>query len=266
MPGRITKNLVLFAAIAALMVAGLACGSAPAPPGSTESGTEPSGVQLTWPPTWTPTWTPMPSPTNPPTAVPTFEPTVDVLPPPVTFTVSPPMFEFPVSDFDDLEIGEPEVGCEPSEDILIAASQSCSPASMTCSSTVNIFGMLMTSQISYEIQGMEEDRCVLYVRMDEMCVGFGEDLIQLMLEDEGVSPEAIRRMEEEANEELVQFQGRDGVCRFDSTEDLAAWLGTLKGGVSYSGSCEFVDGEWKCDGGEGSPECEGELFEPLPEE
>jgi hypothetical protein len=160
-----------------------------------------------------------------------------------------------------MEVGVPEMECEPNEDALIEASRACSPAGMVCSATVNIFGMLMTVQTSYEIQGMEAGRCVLYLRMDEMSVRFSEELVQLMLEDEGITPEDMRRMEEEANEELVQFQGRDGVCRFDSTEDLTAWLGTLKGGVSYSGSCEFVDGEWKCDEGEGMPECEGDLFE-----
>jgi hypothetical protein len=37
----------------------------------------------------------------------------------------------------------------------------------------------------------------------------------------------------------------------------------MKEGVSYgySGSCKLVDGEWKCDEDEGSPECEGDLFE-----
>lgn len=268
----ITKSRVLFAAIAMLAAAGLACSSSPivvpTQPGGAEVETESPGVQPTWPPTWTPTWTPTPSPTSLPTAIPTATPTVDAVSTPVASTAVPPLFDFPIADPDDLEIGTPEIGCEPGEDTLIEASQDCSPASMMCSATVNVFGMLMTSQISYEIQGMEADRCVLYVRMGEMSVRFSEELVQLMLEDEGVTPEDIRLMEEETNEELAQFQGRDGVCRFESTEDLATWLGTLKGGVSYgySGSCELVEGEWKCDGDEGSPECEGELFEPLPEE
>jgi hypothetical protein len=261
MPGRITNDQVLFAAIAALMTAGLACGSVPAPPDGTGIETESPGAPPTWPPTWTPTWTPTAVPTSPSTAVPTSMPTVDALPTAVAPTAVPPMIEFPVSDLDDLEIGASEVVCEPNEDTLIEASQDCSPASMMCSATVDIFGMLMTAQTFYEIQGMVAGRCVLYVGMDEMSVRFSEELVQLMLEDEGVTLEDIRQMEEEANEELAQFQGRDGVCRFDSTEDLAAWLGAMKEGASYSGSCEFVDGEWQCDEGEGSPECEGDLFE-----
>jgi hypothetical protein len=234
MPSRITKNQVLFAAIAALLAAGLACGSIPAQPGGAEMETEPPGVQPTWPPTWTPTWTPTPAPTNSPTAVPTSALTVDALPTSVAPTAVLPLLDFPVAGPDDLQAGVTEMGCDPSEDTLIEAAQ-----------------------------GMEADRCVLYVRMDEMSVRFSDELVQLMLEDEGVTPEDIRQMEEEANQKLAEFQGRDGVCRFDSTEDLTAWLGAMKEGVSYgySGSCKLVDGEWQCDEGEGSPECVGELFE-----
>lgn len=272
MANQISQRQVLVGAIAVLAAAGLACSSlsiaVPAQSDRTVIENESPGVGPTWPPTWTPTWTPTPSPTSLPTAIPTATPTIDAVSTSVAPTTASPMFDFPVSDPDDLEVGLPEVTCEPGEDALIEASQDCSPASMTCSATVNVFGMLVTSQISYEIQGMEGEQCVLYVRMDEMRVGFSEELVQLLLEDEGATSEDIRRMEEEANEELVQFQGRDGVCRFGSTEDLTTWLGTLKGGASYgySGACELVDGEWRCEGDEETPECEGELFEPLSEE
>jgi hypothetical protein len=174
------------------------------------------------------------------------------------------MFDFPAPDLDDFEIVVEEMGCEPSDDALLEAAPDCSSAHMACGTTVNMFGMLLTIETFYEIQGMEVDRCVVYMRLDEMHIGFSEEIVQLMLEDEGATLEDIRRVEEEANKEMAQMEGKDGVCRFDNTKDLIEWLDAatgIGGSYDYGASCAFVDGEWKCDASDGSPECEGELFD-----
>jgi hypothetical protein len=272
--GRKETRLVVLAAI---LLVGLACNtfipsSGPVEPeGSTRApvATKTPRILPTPPPTWTPTCTPTSPPVSP---TPTVEPTATIslslgFPTSVVPTLvspSPPSVgaEFPIPDFGDLDGGW-EASCEPGEDVLIEAADDCSPASMTCSATVNVFGMLITAQTFYEIQGMEADRCAVYIRVDQMSVEFGDELVQMMLEGEELTLDDIRQMEEEANEEFAQMRGQDGVCWFDSAAGLAAWLGAMKKGASYgySGSCRLVDGEWKCGEGEGAPECEGDLFE-----
>ena len=69
----------------------------------------------------------------------------------------------------------------------------------------------------------------------------------------------------QTNGMVERFNGRVSdilqTTRFDSAEDLTAWLSAMGEGASYGLSCDLVDGEWKCGAGEGAPECEGDLFE-----
>lgn len=235
------KNIwVVFAIV--LLAAGLACGALGPPPEPAQSGGETPGsketqtpaVEPTWPPTWTPTGSPTPtlSPTPaPPTSIPPTSTPVNIV----------------SEDCSDV------VGS------LIKAADDCSPASVTCNTSTNVFGAVMTVTMVYEIRGMEADACVVYMRVEEVTVRFTEEGIQWRLES-GATLEEIRQDEEEANLALDEMEGKDGVCRFGSTEDLKEWLRVLERQVTYGTSCVLEEGEWKC-GYEGDYECEGDLFE-----
>ena len=235
------KNVwVVFAIV--LLAAALACGALGPPPEPAQSGgetkdpkeTQSPSLEPTWPPTWTPTGSP--TPTLPPTPAPPTS-----IPPTAT-----PM----------IIVGE---GCGASLNSLVKAAGDCSPASVTCSTSTDVFGAVLTMTMVYEIRGMEADACVVYMRVEEAAVYFTEEGVQWRLEM-GSTLEEIRQAEEEANQTLNEMEGLDGVCRFGDTESLQEWLRVLERQASYGTSCVLEDGEWKC-GYEGEYECEGDLFE-----
>lgn len=236
------KNVWVVFAVVFLSV-GLACGSlgsSPTQPGSDVQeleGTQ-AAVESTWPPTWTPTSSPMP------TYLPTPAPPTSVPP------TSTPM----------VIVSE---GCGDSLSSLIKAAEDCSPASVTCTTSTNVFAAVMTATMLYEIKGMESDVCVVYMRLEEIGVRFTEEGIQWRLES-GDTLEEIRQEEEEINLALDEIEGKDGVCRFGTTEDLEAWLRALEKQTYGGTSCSLEDSEWQC-GYEGDYECEGNLFESLVE-
>ena len=235
---------VVFAVV--LLAVGLACGalgppSEPAQPsGETlvPKETQSPAVEPTWPPTWTPTGSPTP----------TYTP-MPVPPTPIPPTATPMNI---VSD-----------DCGDAVGSLIKAADDCSPASVTCSASTNVFGAVMTMTMLYEIRGMEADACVAYMRVEDASVRFTEEGIQWRLES-GATLEEIRQDEVEANLALDEMEGKDGVCRFGSTESLKEWLRVLERQFLYGTSCVLEDGEWKC-GYEGDYECEGDLFETAVE-
>lgn len=279
MPNQITKKKVLFIALVALVAAGLACSpfSLSVQPTDDAQEEQSYGVRPTPPPTWTPTqtltpaptWTP--TPTKPPTATPTSVPTFEACLTPVSSPTILPTLVCSAILPEDLASRVEDVRCEPSDDVLVEAAQDCSPASMTCSVTLKVEGVIVTAKTFYEIQGLEADQCVLSMRVDEMSISYSEQLLCMMIAmliSEGggqVSEEELLKMilQDEAmlNENAAQMEGKYGVCRFDRTDDLTAWLDVLEeSGNYYGASCVVVDGEWRCN------ECEGALFEGLPAE
>lgn len=155
------------------------------------------------------------------------------------------------------------IDCGTDFDCLIEASKNCSPATLTFTMPLGIFGMIITTTTFYEIKGMEENKCVLYLRTEEQNIRFSDEMVQQML-TAGATQEQIRQQEQESNkiaDELIE--GLDGICRFDSADDLASLLNKFKGGT-FSGevSCKLREGEWKCisTGDWDVAECEGEMF------
>ena len=227
----------------ALLAVGLACGSLGSSPAQSGGdvrgleGTQPA-VESTWPPTWTPTSSPIP--TYPPTLAPLTS---------VPSTSTPMVI---VSG-----------GCGDGLSTLIKAAEDCSPAGVTCTTSTNVVAAVMTATMLYEIKGMEADVCVVYMRLEEIEVRFTGEGVQWRLES-GDTLEEIRQDEEEANLALDEMEGKDGVCRFGTMEDLEGWLRALEKQTYGGTSCSLEDGGWQC-GYEGDYECEGDLFESLVE-
>ena len=152
--------------------------------------------------------------------------------------------------------------CESDLDCLIKASKNCDKAKVIDTKTTEMFGMLLTTTTFLEIKGMEENKCALYLRIEKQDVHFSDEMVQKML-DGGTTQEQIEQQEQEANKQADIVEGKDGICKFKSSNDLTAFLSKWKeGNLSGSVSCKLVDDSWECTstGDWAVAECEGEIF------
>lgn len=119
-------------------------------------------------------------------------------------------------------------------DCIVEASKACDPAFITISLSYNYLKMVdVTAAAFSEIRGPEEDKCIFYMRLDEIDLRFSL-LVPKKKVDEG--------------ETLAdQLRGTEGICRFE-TADLTALLYKWREG-NFS-SEDFDVGE-----------CEGEYFD-----
>jgi hypothetical protein len=138
------------------------------------------------------------------------------------------------------------IDCQTDLDCFIEASASCRPATVTYTVTVDVFGLLMTSRSLLEIKGLEADKCVFYMKTEQVDIEFSEELIQQMLAG-GATQEQIEEQEKAANEQAdMTTEGADGACRFDAA-DLAAMLSRWQEGA-------FSSEDWAV------AECGGAMF------
>ncbi|MCX6767367.1 MAG: Yip1 family protein, partial [Candidatus Micrarchaeota archaeon] len=124
-------------------------------------------------------------------------------------------------------------------DCLIDASRNCAPATLTNSSTVNLFGMLVTTTTFYEIREAEAGKCVLYWKTLKQEIRFSDETISKLL-DSNATMGQVRQQEQEANDAAKQVEGVDVTCKFktsDLTSMLARWSA---GNISTSVSCTLA--------------------------
>lgn len=160
------------------------------------------------------------------------------------------------------------IDCKTDMDCFIKASENCKLAKVTDDATIDVFGMFITTTTFYEVKGLKEGKCVLYLRTEKQDVKFKKELIQEMLKG-GATQEEIQQQEQESNRlaKLLQ-EGRDGICKFNNNNDLIFLLNKWKDGVfSGSVSCRIGDdGEWECTstGDWSIADCKGKMFEAQP--
>ncbi len=154
--------------------------------------------------------------------------------------------------------------CEEDMDCFIEASEDCTPAKLSSTSTIELFGMVMVTSGFSEIKGEEEGKCVYYMRTENYEMHFSDEMVQQMLAT-GVTQEEIQQQEEETNEEYLEpFEGKDGICKFNKNSDLTNILIKAKEGTfSLTASCSTTENGFECTSSNDwdVAECEGELFE-----
>jgi len=149
--------------------------------------------------------------------------------------------------------GNNEIDCGDDFDCFIDASENCNPAKLKQTLTLNPLGVEQTTSKTYKILGIESDKCIIYLRTDNIDLNFPEDM--------GLSQEEI----DEQKEMYDALEGREGTCRFE-TKDLTEMLKRWKEGNFSSGevSCSFKSGgktECTTKGGDfGVAECQGTYF------
>ena len=154
--------------------------------------------------------------------------------------------ERPLLEQPSWKITEDDIAdCKTDFDCFIKASKGCNQAKMTHTSTVNIFGMIQTTTSFFEIKGIEEDKCIFYIRNEKNDLKFSDEIIQQMLAN-GITQEQIQEQEQEANKNADLAEGIDGTCRFN-TNDLTLTLNKWKMG-------EFSTDDYSI------AECSGKMF------
>lgn len=113
------------------------------------------------------------------------------------------------------------VGNVPEFDCFIEASETCNPAKLLHTLTMEIF-VLSTSTTYMELQGIESDKCVYYQRLESNSVEFTDAMVQQML-DSGLTQEEIDQQEQTANDSAQELIGSERTCKFEQ-EDLTGML------------------------------------------
>lgn len=121
------------------------------------------------------------------------------------------------------------VDCGTDLDCFIQASQNCDLAKVTHTATFNIFGMEQTTISSFELKGIESDKCIFYLKTESVDVKYADELVQQMLTS-GSTEEQIQEQEQEANERADTSEGLDRTCKFNK-DDLTSMLNKWKIGT-----------------------------------
>ncbi len=107
------------------------------------------------------------------------------------------------------------IDCGTNLDCFITASQNCKPSKVTNTITTKIIGVEQTTTSFWEIKGLEENKCLFYIRTEKI------DLI--------FPPEFSQEIVNQQKEIYKKLEGRDGTCKFN-TNDLTSLLNRWKVG------------------------------------
>ena len=129
-------------------------------------------------------------------------------------------------------------------DCFIEASKNCCAASITTETTLNIFGVDVTSETYREIQGMEGGRCLYYTRYDAYNYSLSDELATQLIEN-GSTQEDIDALLAEQEASSAELVGTDGTCRYP-VSDLVKMLENEKEG-HFEGSSEDIK-KYECTG------------------
>lgn len=153
--------------------------------------------------------------------------------------------ESQIIDCGSFVLSEETIGNTPNHDCFIDASEDCCSAKLVTETEMNLFGMLIYSRSYREIKGLENERCVLYQRTDDISYSYADEIRQQML-DSGMTEEQIGQQLAQQNQQAQEMIiGKDSTCRYP-INDLVNILEEEKQG-SFSGSTEDVE-KYQCTG------------------
>ena len=131
---------------------------------------------------------------------------------------------------------------------LIDASKTCKESNIKYINKISLFGIEQTTVTYFEIKGLKEDKCELYIRSDKITIELSDEFQRSYLSSGGTQAE-LDQLIIETNREGDALEGKDGTCSFDVsylTNLLEEWnVGTF--------SNDYVE--------EGN--CQGTMFEPI---
>lgn len=140
--------------------------------------------------------------------------------------------------------------CLENFDCFIQESKSCKTSKLKYTTQpIDIRGVLQTTTNFYEIKGLENGKCVLYIQTLKIDLKFSDNLTRQMSAS-GNTQEQITQQEQTSNQEADKLEGLDGTCKFN-TNDLTALLNKWKIGT-------FSTDDFKV------AECSGKMFQRQP--
>lgn len=126
-------------------------------------------------------------------------------------------------------------------DKLIDASKTCKGTNLKYVNTISLFGIEQTTVTYFEIKGLKEDKCELYIRSDEITIDLSDEFQRSYLSSGGTQAE-LDKLIIEANRKGDALEGKDGTCSFDVsylTNLLEEWnVGTFSNDYVEDGNCQ----------------------------
>ncbi len=117
-------------------------------------------------------------------------------------------------------------------DCLIMAAETCTPAKLTDLTTINMFGLLVSTSTQFEIKGLEAGKCVFYQKTLDQSIVLSDEIKQQLV-DSGKTAAEIQTAETEANANAKQNAGLELTCKFNIS-DLTTTLTNWKNGEASS--------------------------------
>jgi len=110
--------------------------------------------------------------------------------------------------------------CKKDLDCFKDASKTCQLSKVRNSYTVNTMGINLNFDDYYEIKGSVDNKCLLYIKTNNLTTEYSEDIKKLLL-NQGMTEEQIKEYENAGNEEAkTNYNGKDGFCFFNYNDDL----------------------------------------------
>lgn len=128
---------------------------------------------------------------------------------------------------------------------FLQAAATCSPATVTWVTEMNLLGAVTTGRTYLEMRGLEGDRCLLYVRNEGGSVTFSPELIE-QLRASGLTDDQIAEQQQQANLSAESTRGLEGTCRI-APADLVAMLTRWQAGT-------YSTEDWD------TGDCQGSMF------
>ncbi|MBS3077596.1 hypothetical protein J4233_04970 [Candidatus Pacearchaeota archaeon] len=121
--------------------------------------------------------------------------------------------------------------CETDMACFIDAAKSCQKSKALFTGTVNLFGIEQTTSSYYELKGIQSDKCLFYIRTEDVELQFSEELIQQM-QTSGASQTEINQQLQESQNLANQLKGRDGTCNIETQRLVTLLTGWQQGDFS----------------------------------
>lgn len=137
---------------------------------------------------------------------------------------------------------------ESSNQCFVDAAKECTPAKIILDTNIEMMGIVISGQSYKEIKGLEDDRCVVFERIDEYSVDYTDETIQEML-NQGITQEEIDAGLEAQISEIDAMIGMNGTCKY--TIDLL--VKNLENAMQGSFEISLADAQ--------NYECTGPLYE-----
>ncbi len=135
--------------------------------------------------------------------------------------------------------------CGDNIDCFIENAEQCSYVSFEYFTSANFFGVVQNTTTYYELRGFEGDKCLLYNKYLDVSGAYGEELVNVSLEN-GMSQEEIDEANNELNNNFDELiEGKDSLCKYPVAELVEMIVGWKEGSVS--GSSEDVE-KYECIG------------------